>query len=100
MKIAGTEYKMVEDFGDKTTPQAKYFHHFENGNCYEFGMGLNTTDENIAGLKPVNRSLVFGRLEQILASVKLQPVVVPEVAKAPETAKEAPVQPAVDGNKE
>ena len=100
VKIAGTEYQMVEDFGDKTSPRAKYFHHFENGNCYEFGMGLNTTDENIAGLKPVNRSLVFGRMEQILASVKLQPVEVPEVAKAPETAKEAPVQPAVESSKE
>ena len=100
VKISGTEYRMVEDFGDKTSPHAKYFHHFENGNCYEFGMGLNTTDENIAGLKPVNRSLVFGRLEQILASVKLQPVEVKEVAKAPETQKEAPVQPSVESRKE
>jgi hypothetical protein len=100
VKIAGTEYRMVEDFGDKTTPHAKYFHHFENGNCYEFGMGLNTIDENIAGLKPVNRSLVFGRIEQILASVKLQPVEVKEVAKAPETTKEAPVQPAGESSKE
>lgn len=98
VKIAGNDYMMVEDFGDNKSAHSKYFHHFENGNCYEFGMGLNTTDDNIAGLKPVNRSLVFGRLEQILASVKLQPVEVPEVAKIPET-KDAPAQPAADSSK-
>ncbi|HMK21289.1 MAG TPA: hypothetical protein VK466_03090, partial [Terriglobales bacterium] len=54
VKIAGKEYVMVEDFGNGATkdPHTKYFHHFENGNCYEFGMGLNTTDADIAGLKP------------------------------------------------
>ena len=83
VKIAGTEYSMVEDQGgsDKEEARLKYFHHFENGNCYEFSMGLGTTDATVAGLKPVNRSLVFGRMEQMLASVKLQPVAVPEVAK-------------------
>lgn len=87
VKLAGKEYAMVEDVGNaaKNDPHTKYFHHFENGNCYEFGLGLNTTDADIAGLKPVNRSLVFGRLEQILASVKLQPVEATEVAKAPES---------------
>ena len=86
VKIAGKEYTMVENFGNgaKNDPRTKYFHHFENGNCYEFGMGLNTTDADIAGLKPINRSLVFGRLEQILASVKLQPVEMPQVAKTSE----------------
>jgi hypothetical protein len=96
VKIAGMEYSMVEDFGDSTSkePHLKYFHHFENGSCYEFSMGLGTVDSNIAGLKPVNRSLVFGKLEQILASVKLQPVEVPEVAK------DAPAHPMVEGSKE
>ena len=83
VKIAGTEYAMVEDLGgsEKQESHLKYFHHFENGNCYEFSMGLGTLDDTVAGLKPVNRSLVFGRMEQVLASVKLQPVAVPEVAK-------------------
>jgi hypothetical protein len=83
VKIAGTEYSMVEDQGgsDKEEARLKYFHRFENGNCYEFSMGLGTTDATVAGLKPVNRSLVFGRMEQMLATVKLQPVAVPEVAK-------------------
>ncbi len=72
----------------------KYFHHFENGNCYEFSMGLGTTDATVAGLKPVNHSLVFGRMEQMLASVHLQPVAVPEVAK------DSSVHVIVEGGKE
>lgn len=96
VKISGTEYAMVEDLdgSDKQESHLKYFHHFENGNCYEFSMGLGTVDNTVAGLKPVNRSLVFGRMEQILASVKLQPVAVPEVAK------DATQYPIVEGDKE
>ena len=94
VKLGGTDFTMVEDFGDslKKEPRMKYFHHFENGNCYEFSMGLGTVDDNVAGLKPVNRSLVFGKLEQILASVKVQPVPPSELAK------DAPVHPAVENN--
>ena len=94
VKLGGTDFTMVENFGDsaKKEPRMKYFHHFENGNCYEFGMGLGTVDDNVAGLKPVNRSLVFGKLEQILASVKLQPV------SASQVAKEAPVHPVIENN--
>lgn len=96
VKINGVEYAMVEDFGssEKKEPHRKYFHHFENGKCYEYGLGLGTVDDNLAGLKPVNRSLVFGRLEQILASVKLQPVAVPEVAQ------DVQAHPMVEGSKQ
>lgn len=96
VKIAGTDYRTVENVGDsaKNEPHMKYFHHFKNGNCYEFSIGLGTADGNVAGLKPVNRSLVFGKLEQVLATVKLQPGVVPEVAK------DAPAHPMVEGSKE
>jgi hypothetical protein len=94
VKLGGTDFTMVEDFGDsaKKEPRMKHFHHFENGNCYEFSMGLGTVDDNVAGLKPVNRSLVFGKLEQILASVKVQPISIPQVAK------DTPVHPAIESN--
>lgn len=96
VKLGGNEYAMVEDAGDSTKdePHVKYFHRYENGNCYEFGMGLGTTDESVAGLKPVNRSLVFGRLEQILASVKVKPPVAPEIAT------DGQGHPMVEGSKE
>ena len=96
VKVGGNEFAMVEDAGDsgKNEPHMKYFHHFDNGNCYEFSVGLGTTDANVAGLKPVSRSLVFGRLEQILASVKVKPAIAPEVAK------DAQAHPMVEGGKE
>ena len=96
VKIAGKEYSMVEDQGasEKQEARLKYFHHFENGNCYEFSMGLGTSDANLAGLKPVNRSLVFGRMEQMLATVKWQPTSIPEVAK------DYTQHPIVEGGKE
>ena len=105
VKLGGTDFTMVDDFGDsaKKEPRMKYFHHFENGNCYEFSLGVGTVDDNLAGLKPVNRSLVFGKLEQILATVKLRPVSAPEVAKgAPvhPTVEDNSVHPMVEGSKE
>jgi len=57
-------------------------------------MGLGTDESTMAGLKPVNRAQVFHKLEQILATVKLQPGVVPEVAK------DTQVHPVVEGGKE
>jgi hypothetical protein len=96
VKVAGTEFDAIEDIGggEHNDPRTRYFHRFENGNCYEFSMGLGTNDASIAGLKPVNREQVFRKLEQILATVKLQPAVVPEVAKGTQD------HPMIDGGKE
>ena len=58
---------------------AKYYHVFNNGTCYEFAMGLGTDgDGNVEGVTPVDRAAVFGKLEKILATVKLQSPVLPE----------------------
>jgi len=95
-KIAGTEFSMVEDIGGGKNhdPRTRYYHRFDNGHCYEFGMGIGTNDTSVAGLKPVNREQVFRKLEQILATVKLQPAVVPQVASG------TPVHAVVEGGKE
>jgi hypothetical protein len=95
-KIAGTEFVVTEDVGggENNDPRTRYYHRFENGTCYEFGMGLGTRDASMAGLKPVNREQVFRKLEQILATVKLQPGIVPEVANG------MPAHPVVEGGKE
>jgi hypothetical protein len=91
--IGGTEFKMVEDFGtpEKKEPLMKYYHRFENGSCYEFTMGLGTIAGD--GVQPVDREQVFRKLEQILATVKLQPAEVPQVAKGTP-------HPMVEGSKE
>jgi len=95
-KIAGNEFDVIEDVGggENNDPRTRYYHRFENGNCYEFTMGLGTNDTTMAGLKPVDREQVFHKLEQILATVKLQPGVVPEVAK------DRQQHPVVEGGKE
>ena len=55
--------------------EAQYYHRYENGSCYEFVLGLGTagygTDEEV---QAVNRDEVFGKLEKILTTVKIQMV--------------------------
>jgi hypothetical protein len=68
---------------------SKYFHVFQNGSCYEFALNV-TTDASEEGLvKHVDRDKVFTRLEQILATVKIDTVKVDPV-KA-DTAKTDPL---------
>jgi hypothetical protein len=99
-KIGGTEFSMIEDFGignhpasDEQEPNLKYYHRFDNGNCYEFTMGVSITPQTGDDVKPVNRDQVFHKLEQILATVKVEPALVPEVAKGTQ-------HPMVEGSKE
>ena len=82
VQIGDKEFDQVEDFGGKAVNQAdaKYYHLYENGACYEFTLGLGTAGYGIEeGIEPVNRSEVFRKLENILATVKLQPVTEKEV---------------------
>jgi hypothetical protein len=71
---------------------SKYFHVYQNGACYEFALNV-TTDASAEGLvKHVDRDKVFTRLEQILATVKINPVTPEVTAEAPSAA--APQTPA------
>lgn len=87
-KVALGELDMqeVEDISDKDANQddTKYYHLFQNGTCYEFALNLSTEavgdDETV---RPVNREKVFGRLETILATVKINPQSESQVAAAP-----------------
>jgi hypothetical protein len=74
VNISGADFDVVEDFTGQVMKQtdAKYYHTYQDGVCYEFAMGLGTSgaaiDEN---LTPVDREAVFHKLERILASVKI-----------------------------
>jgi hypothetical protein len=76
---------------------AKYYRTFQNGVCYEFTLDVTTVGNQNATMKHVDRDRVFGRLESILASVKIEPPVTPvaveiqTTASAPATA-ETPAQ--------
>jgi hypothetical protein len=82
VKFGATEFHEVENNTDVITKQAdaKYYHAFNNVACYEFALGIATNDDGkVEETTPVNRQAVFARLEKILATVKLQPVVLPEI---------------------
>ena len=82
--ILGVEFAKAENFTDQT--EARYYHHFENGACYEFALGV----EDAPGTtKPVDHLQVFDKLERILTTVKIKSDPVPVVANS-EPATPAP----------
>jgi hypothetical protein len=97
LMIGDMELQSTESLTSEGTraEASKYYHVFENGACYEFALKVATAEVAAEGGKHVDREEVFQRLEKILATVKINPVVVPEVtASAPVTpsAQENPAQ--------
>jgi hypothetical protein len=96
LMVGDLELLATEAVSGEGTRQSdsKYFHIYQNGACYEFALNV-TTDASEEGLvKHVDRDKVFNRLEQILSTVKINPVAAPEVtADAPTpAAAETPAQ--------
>ena len=85
-KVGVTEFDEIQASAaaQMTQADAKYYHIFQNGMCYEFALGVETTasDDAADGIKAVDRDQVFRKLNWILSTVKIQPVDVPEVANA------------------
>jgi hypothetical protein len=94
--LGDLELRATEAVSGEGTRQSdsKYFHVFQNGACYEFALNVTTVASEDGVIKHVDRDKVFSRLEQILATVKINPVVAPEVtAEVPITpAPETPAQ--------
>lgn len=80
--IGDMELRATEAVSGEGTRQSdsKYFHVYQNGSCYEFGLNVTTVASEQGVTKHVDRDKVFGRLEQILSTVKINPVTAPEVA--------------------
>jgi uncharacterized protein YkwD len=95
LMIGDMELRATEAVSGEGTRQSdsKYFHVYQNGACYEFALNV-TTDASEEGLvKHVDRDRVFNRLEQILATVKINPVTPEVTAEAPVPgAPQTPVQ--------
>ena len=94
LMLGDMEFRATEAVSGEGTRQSdsKYFHVYQNGACYEFALNL-TTDASAEGLvKHVDRDKVFTRLEQILSTVKINPVTPEVTAEAPAPA--APQTPA------
>ncbi len=95
LMLGDLELRATEAVSGEGTRQSdsKYFHVFQNGACYEFALNVTTVASNDGVMKHVDRDKVFDRLEEILATVKINPVATPEVtAEAP--APTTPVTPA------
>jgi hypothetical protein len=77
--LRGIEFSRVENGTEQN--DLRYYHHFENGACYEFVMAVEEAEGNT---KPIDHLELFDKLERILATVKIKPEVVPAVtANAP-----------------
>src|ERR1041384_1822084 len=83
--ILGVEFSKAESVTDQS--EARYYHHFENGACYEFALGV----EDAPGTtKPADHLQVFDKLERIMTTVKIKSEPVPVVATSEPTTPAAP----------
>jgi len=73
LMVGNLELHATEAVSGEGTRQsdAKYFHVYRNGACYEFALNVTTVASNDGLMKHVNRDRVFDRLEKILATVKI-----------------------------
>jgi hypothetical protein len=79
VKVGNMEFDEIEDTLQQA--DAKYYHVFQQGACYEFGLGIGTGGDT--SMEKVNASTynhVFDKLEKILSTVKINEGVIPEVA--------------------
>lgn len=83
--ILGVEFAKTESFTDQS--EARYYHHFENGACYEFALGVADAPGTT---KPVDHLQVFDKLERIMTTVKIKSDPVPVVATSEPAAQTTP----------
>jgi hypothetical protein len=90
--IGDLQLRATEAVSGEGTRQSdsKYFHLYQNGACYEFALNVTTNASEEGLVKHVDRDRVFSRLEQILHTVKINPVQ-PEV-QAESTPTATPAQ--------
>jgi hypothetical protein len=77
VQVGSSDMTMTSDFSASAVKQSEtqYYHAYENGVCYEYVLGLGTQGYGSNNdIEHVNRDEVFGKLEKILATVKVSPV--------------------------
>ena len=84
--ILGVEFAKTESVTDQS--EARYYHHFENGACYEFALGVADAPGTT---KPVDHLQVFDKLERIMTTVKIKSEPAPVVAVSDPLPQSTPV---------
>ncbi len=84
--VLGVDFSKAESVTDQS--EARYYHHFENGACYEIALGVEDAPKTT---KPVDHLQVFDRLERILTTVKIKTEPAPAVAASDSAAQPTPV---------
>ncbi len=82
--IGSTEMETTSNFSASpmTQTETQYYHSYENGACYEYVLSVGTAGYGVKdGVKPVNRDVVFAKLEKILTTMKINPVEQEQVAE-------------------
>jgi hypothetical protein len=80
VKVGTIEFDEMEDLGEqgKTQADARYYHVFKNGACYEFALGMGTAVNGVADEKSqINSRDTFRKLENVLSTVKINTVALP-----------------------
>lgn len=94
IKLSGMDMEAIEAISGPASKQndAKYYHTFANGACYEFVLGMTTEDPgDEEGIASVDRDQVFRTLQRMLATVKINTVTPVETTAAAPVAAEPPV---------
>jgi len=78
--ILGVKFAKIENVTDQS--ESRYYHHFENGACYEFALGVEDAPGTV---KPVDHLQVFDKLERIMTTVKIKSQPAPVVAVSEST---------------
>jgi len=98
-KVNGVEFHWTENSSAERQNHSEWrsYAGFANGTCYEVQLGLETSlnaeTSDKKSAKKVNGDRVFSRLEAILSSVKIHPVVVPAVEPPARSFGETPGAP-------
>jgi hypothetical protein len=92
LMVGDLELRATEAVSGEGTRQsdAKYFHVYQNGACYEFALNVTTVASENGLMKHVDRDRVFARLEKILDTVKINPIIAPGVTAQTPAATPAP----------
>lgn len=85
VSLHGTDYTRVETGTEES--DIHYYHHFENGACYEFAIAVEESKDNT---KTIDHLLLFDKLERIMASVKIKAEPAPEVTASVPQAEATP----------